>query len=175
MANLGPAVLLAAGTLFVQLPDAPYQGTSPEIVEAMLRMADVRAGDVVYDLGCGDGRIVIAAVRRPGVRAVCVELDPQRLRWARDAAEEKGVSALIRFVQGDLFEVPIGDATVVTLFLMRPANLRLRPKLLRELRPGTRVVSNGFDMGNWEADRTEQVGQPPRTVYLWTIAEPKGR
>jgi SAM-dependent methyltransferase len=170
---IAPALL--AAVLLPQLPDAPYQGTAPDVVAAMLRLAELHTGDVVYDLGCGDGRIVIAAVRRPGVRGVCVELDPQRLRWARDAAEEAGVSALIRFVQGDLFEVPIGDATVVTLFLMRPANLRLRPKLLRELAPGTRVVSNTFDMGNWDADRTERVGQPPRTVYRWTIPEPKGR
>jgi hypothetical protein len=102
-----------------------------------------------------------------------VELDAQRLRWARDAADAAGVTSLIRFVQGDLFEVPIADATVVTLYLMRPANLRLRPRLLRELRPGTRVVSNTFDMGNWEPDTTEQVGQPPRTVYRWTIPEPR--
>jgi SAM-dependent methyltransferase len=164
------AVLFGAGALF-QLLDAPFHGTPPEVVASMLRLADLRAGDVVYDLGCGDGRIVIAAVRTPRVRGVCVELDPQRLRWARDAAEDAGVSGLITFVQGDLFEVPIADATVVTLYLMRPANLRLRPRLLRELRPGTRVVSNTFDMGNWEPARTEQVGQPPRTVYLWRIPE----
>ncbi|HVR69632.1 MAG TPA: class I SAM-dependent methyltransferase [Vicinamibacteria bacterium] len=167
------AVLIAAGAPAAQLPDAPYHGTPPEVVEGMLRLAGVRAGDVVYDLGCGDGRIVIAAVRKPGVRGVCVELDPARLRWARDAAEEAGVAALIRFVQGDLFEVPIQDATVVTLYLMRPANLRLRPRLLKELRPGTRVVSQTFDMGNWEADREERVGHPPKTIYLWTI--PEGR
>jgi len=158
--------------LSVQLPDAPYEETPPEIVERMLRLADLHPGDVVYDLGCGDGRIVIAAVRRPGVRGVCVELDPARLKWAREVAENAGVSSLIRFVQGDLFEVPIQDATVVTLYLLRPTNLRLRPRLLRELRPGTRVVSLRFDMGNWEAERTEQVGDPPRTIYRWTIPEP---
>jgi SAM-dependent methyltransferase len=167
------ALLLGPAALLGQLPDAPYHGTPPEVVAAMLRLADVHPGDVVYDLGCGDGRIVIAAVRKPGVRGVCVELDAQRLRWARDAADAAGVTSLIRFVQGDLFEVPIADATVVTLYLMRPANLRLRPRLLRELRPGTRVVSNTFDMGNWEPDTTEQVGQPPRTVYRWTIPEPR--
>jgi SAM-dependent methyltransferase len=167
------AVLITAGASAAQLPDAPYHGTPPEIVAAMLRIADVHAGDVVYDLGCGDGRIVIAAVRTPGVRGVCVELDPQRLRWARDAAEAAGVTSLIRFVQGDLFDVPIADATVVTLYLMRPANLRLRPKLLRELRPGARVVSQTFDMGNWDADREEKVGNPPKVIYLWTIPAPK--
>ena len=169
------ALLFGAGALFVQLPSAPFHGTPPDVVAAMLRLAEVRAGDVVYDLGCGDGRIVIAAVRTPGVRGVCVELDPQRLRWAREAAEAAGVAGAIRFVQGDLFEVPIGEATVVTLYLMRPANLRLRPKLLRELRPGARVVSQTFDMGNWEAERTERVGEPARTVYRWTIPAPTTR
>jgi hypothetical protein len=165
--------LLIAADLHAQIPAAPYAGTPPEVVERMLQLAELRQGDVVYDLGCGDGRIVIAAVRRPLVRAVCVELDPARLRWARDAADQAGVSSLIQFVQGDLFEVPIQDATVVTLYLMRPANLRLRPRLLRELRPGTRVVSSTFDMGNWEADRTQQVGNPAKTIYRWTIPEPR--
>jgi SAM-dependent methyltransferase len=165
------ALLFTAGALAPQLPAAPYEGTPPAIVERMLRLADLRSGDVVYDLGCGDGRIVIAAVRRPGVRGVCVELDPTLLRSAREAAGEAGVAGLIRFVQGDLFEVPIEDATVVTVYLMRPANLRLRPRLLRELHPGTRVVSYRFDMGNWEAERTEQVGDPPRTLYRWTIPD----
>ena len=163
-------LVFMAGALTGQLPDAPYEETPPEIVERMLRLADLRPGDVVYDLGCGDGRIVIAAVRRRGVRGVCVELDPARLKWAREVAEEAGVSSLIRFVQGDLFEVPIQDATVVTLYLLRPTNLRLKPKLLRELRPGTRVVSYRFDMGNWEAERTEKVGD--REIYRWTIPEP---
>jgi SAM-dependent methyltransferase len=165
------AVVLLAAALGAQHLDAPYEETPPEVVERMLRLADLRMGDVVYDLGCGDGRIVIAAVRHPGVRGVCVELDPARLRWARQVAEEAGVSALIRFVEGDLFEVPIQDASVVTLYLMRPANLRLRPRLLRELRPGSRVVSYRFDMGNWEAERTEEVGNPPRTIYRWSIPE----
>ena len=164
--------ILAAGALAAQLPDAPYEETPPEIVERMLQLADLHPGDVVYDLGCGDGRIVIAAVRRLGVRGVCVELDPARLKWAREVAEKAGVAGLIRFVEGDLFEVPIQDATVVTLYLLRPTNLRLKPKLLRELRPGSRVVSLRFDMGNWEAERTEQVGNPPKTIYRWTIPEP---
>ena len=166
------AIVLTTGVLLPQLLDAPYEETPPEIVQRMLQIAYMRPGDVVYDLGCGDGRIVIAAVRRPGVRGVCVEVDPARIKWARQVAEEAGVAPLIRFVQGDLFEVPIQDATVVTLYLLRPTNLRLRPRLLRELRPGTRVISLRFDMGNWEPERTEQVdGSPPRTIYRWTIPE----
>ena len=152
--------------------DVPYVPTPPEVVEAMLKLGNVRGGDIHYDLGCGDGRIVIAAVRRLGVRGVCVELDPARLKWAREVAEKAGVAGLIRFVEGDLFEVPLQDATVVTLYLLRPTNLRLKPKLLRELRPGSRVVSLRFDMGNWEAERTEQVGNPPKTIYRWTIPQP---
>ena len=164
--------LLFTAALTLQLPDAPYEETPPAVVERMLRLADLHPGDVVYDLGCGDGRIVIAAVRRLGVRGVCVELDPARLKWAREVAEKAGVAGLIRFVEGDLFEVPLQDATVVTLYLLRPTNLRLKPKLLRELRPGSRVVSLRFDMGNWEAERTEQVGNPPKTIYRWTIPQP---
>jgi ubiquinone/menaquinone biosynthesis C-methylase UbiE len=168
--NLLVLPVLFTTALTVQLPDAPYEETPPAVVERMLNLADLHPGDVVYDLGCGDGRIVIAAVKRRGVRGVCVELDPARLKWARQVAEEAGVSGLIRFVQGDLFEVPMEDASVVTLYLLRPTNLRLKPRLLRELRPGTRVVSYRFDMGNWEAERTEKVGD--RAIYRWTIPEP---
>jgi len=153
-------------------PDVMFLPTDVETIDGMLKLARVTKTDVVYDLGCGDGRIVIAAVRRLGVRGVCVELDPARLKWAREVAEKAGVAGLIRFVEGDLFEVPLQDATVVTLYLLRPTNLRLKPKLLRELRPGSRVVSLRFDMGNWEAERTEQVGNPPKTIYRWTIPQP---
>ena len=164
------AAVLGAGALPAQ--DAPYHATPHEVVERMLELARLRFGDVVYDLGCGDGRIVIAAVRTPGVRGVCVEIDPARLRWARDAAERAGVAGRIHLVQGDLFEVPIRDATVVTLYLLRPVNLRLRPRLLRELRPGTRVVSNGFDMGDWEPERQVVLREPSfTTLYRWTIPE----
>jgi SAM-dependent methyltransferase len=164
------AALSTAWALGGQMGDAPYHGTPPEVVERMLQLAEVKFGDVVYDLGCGDGRIVIAAVRTPGVTGVCVELSPARLQWARDAAERAGVSDRIRFVEGDLFEVPIADASVVTLYLLRPANLRLRPRLLEELRPGTRVVSSTFDMGDWEPERTVVVeGPPSTTLYRWRI------
>ena len=167
-------VAAVAAALSAQLGDAPYLGSPPAVVRRMLDMAELRAGDVVYDLGCGDGRIVIEAVRTAGVRGVCVELDPARVRWARDAADRAGVSDRIRFVQGDLFVVPIEEATVVTLYLLRPANLRLRPRLLAELRPGARVVSSSFDMGNWEPERKSVVGEPPTTVYRWTIPERRG-
>ena len=156
--------------------DVPYVATPPEVVERMLQLAQVKAGDVVYDLGCGDGRIVVAAVQRPNVRGVCVEIDPQRLRWARDAAQAAGVAERIRFVQGDFFRVEVADATVVLLYLSRPVNLRLRPRLLAELQPKTRVVSYTADMGDWEPDQTVALEQPfPSRLYLWTIPPRTGR
>lgn len=164
----GLIALLASAAAPAQ--DVPYVATPPEVVERMIELAQVKAGDVVYDLGCGDGRIVVAAVRATGVRGVCVEIDPVRLRWSRDSAEAAGVTDRIRFVQGDFFEVPIEDATVVMLYLSRPVNLRLRPRLLKELRPGTRVVSFTEDMGDWEPERTLAVDKPfAATLYRWTI------
>jgi ubiquinone/menaquinone biosynthesis C-methylase UbiE len=150
--------------------DVPYVGTSAAAVQQMIELARLRAGDVVYDLGCGDGRIVIAAVQVPGVRGVCVEIDPALVRLGRDEVEKAGVADKIKFVQGDIFEVPIEDATVVMLYLLREVNLRLRPRLWKELRPGTRVVSNTFDMGDWEPERQVTVPPGPTTIYRWTIS-----
>jgi SAM-dependent methyltransferase len=150
---------------------APYVSTPPEVVDRMLALAGVASGDVVYDLGCGDGRIVIAAVRTPGVRGVCVEIDASILKEARANAERAGVADRIRFVEGDLFEVPISDATVVTLYLLPLVNRQLRPRLLAELKPGTRVVSHRFDMGDWKPERTVTVDVEGRqaVVHRWVI------
>ena len=154
--------------------DVPYVPTSPEVVQAMIGLAAVKAGDVVYDLGCGDGRIVIAAVRIAGVRGVCVDIDPERIADSRRNAAGAGVEERIRFVRGDLFEVPIADATVVMMYLLPEVNLRLRPRLRTELRPGTRVVSHAFSMGSWKPHREIEVGEPPGStpVYLWLV--PRG-
>ena len=154
--------------------DVPYVPTSPEVVKAMIALAAVRAGDVVYDLGCGDGRIVIAAVQVAGVRGVCVDIDPERIVDSRRNAAAAGVQDRIRFVQGDLFQVPIADATVVMMYLLPEVNLRLRPRLRTELRPGSRVVSHAFSMGSWKPDREIEVGEPPANtpVYLWLV--PRG-
>jgi SAM-dependent methyltransferase len=151
--------------------DVPYLPTAPEVVRRMIQLAGVRSGDVVYDLGCGDGRIVIAAVSIPGVRGVCVEIDPARLRESRHNAEAAAVADSIEFVQGDLFEVPIADATVVMLYLLPDVNLRLRPRLQRELRPGARVVSHSFSMGDWKPRRIVEFGAPPDldVLYLWVV------
>ena len=154
---------------------APYISTPPEIVAEMLKVARVTKEDVVYDLGCGDGRIVIAAARKYGARGVCVEINPELIKQARENAQRAGVADRLEFVTRDLFETDLTGATVVTVFLMKSLNLRLRPKLLRELRPGARVVSQAFDMGDWEPTKTVEVndGGTWGTVYYWVI--PGGR
>lgn len=156
-------------------PDVPYEPTPQHVVAEMLTLANVGANDVVYDLGCGDGRIVIAAVKAFGARGVCVDIDPQRIRESRANAEQAGVAQRIRFLTQDLFETDIGEATVVTLFLYPDVNLRLRPKLWRDLRPGTRVVSYVHDMGDWTAreTRTVQTSRGSRKVHLWIIGPQK--
>ena len=153
--------------------DVPYVPTPPEVVERMLLLGDVGSGDVVYDLGCGDGRIVIAAVQRPGVRGVCVDLDPVRILESRRNAEAEGVADRVSFVEQDLFEARIEDATVVMLYLLPAVNLKLRPRLLAELRPGTRIVSHAFDMGDWKPERREVVKLPQThyVIYSWVVPE----
>ena len=151
-------------------PDVIFVGTEPAVVTAMLKLAGVKAGDVVYDLGCGDGRIVIAAAKEFGARGVGIDIDPDRVRQARGLAERAGVADRTKFVQGDIFdpEVKFDDATVVTLFLLPELNERLRPRLWRELKPGTRVVSNSFDMGAaWKPEKTAQIGA--FAIYLFRV------
>jgi precorrin-6B methylase 2 len=167
-------VLLASVPTSAQVPDVPFVATPQIVVQRMLELAEVKAGDVVYDLGCGDGRIVIAAAQIEGVKGVCVEIDPARIQQSRENAEQAGVLDRIQFVQGDFFEVPIQEATVVALYLLPDVNLRLRPRLQSELKPGTRVVSNAFDMGDWEPEKRVMVGAPPNNfseIYRWTIAD----
>jgi SAM-dependent methyltransferase len=153
-------------------PDVHFVPTEMGMVQAMLRVAQVRKDDVVYDLGCGDGRIVITAVKRYGARGVCVDIDPARIEESRRKADSVGVSQRITFREGDLFEMDLRDATVVTLYLLPALNERLRPKLFRELRPGSRIVSNSFDMGDWKADSVLQ--SSPRSqfssfAYYWVL------
>lgn len=152
-------------------PDVPFEPTPHHVVAEMLKLAQVGANDLVYDLGCGDGRIVIAAVKQFGARGVCVDIDPQRVIESRANAQHAGVAERIRFLNQDLFETEIGDATVVTLFLWPDINLKLRPKLLRELRPGTRVVSYIHSMGDWPAQDSRNVegARGPRKVFVWVI------
>lgn len=151
----------------VRQPDIYFVPTPPEVVRAMLQMANVRKGDVVYDLGCGDGRIVIAAAQVYGVRGVGIDIDPQRIKEAEENAKKAGVEKLVKFRQGDLFETDFKEATVVTLYLLERLNEKLKPRLLSELKPGSRIVSHAFGMGDWPPEKTEDVDG--RMVYLWTV------
>lgn len=159
-------------------PERAYAGlwvpSPPEVIAAMLQLAEVAPGDVVYDLGSGEGEIVIEAARRYGVRAVGVELDHERIENAGKNAAAAGVANRVTFLQRDLFEVDIGEATVVTLYLFPELMRRLRPKLLRELRPGTRIVAHDFRLPDWPPDKTVDVTlDRVRRVYLWTVPAPR--
>ena len=157
----------ATGGVQSRLPDVAYASTPPPVVEAMLQLAGVTSADVVYDLGCGDGRIVVAAAKARGARGVGVDIDPERIAEANALAQREGVTDRVTFVLGDLFQADFRDATVVMLYLQPEPNLRLRPRLLTELRPGTRVVSFSYDMGDWIPDEMRRV--EGRRIYLWTI------
>lgn len=149
-------------------PDVPFVPTRQEVVEAMLKMADVKPGDIVYDLGCGDGRIVITAAQKFGARGVGIDIDPTRISEARYNARRAGVEKQVEFKVGDLFEADIRGATVVTLYLLPEINLRLKPKLQRDLKRGTRIVSHDFSMGDeWKPERAQKIGNS--TIYFWTI------
>ena len=147
-------------------PDVPYVPTTDRAVEAMLKLAGVTKSDIVYDLGCGDGRIVIAAAKLFGARGVGIDINPVRIGEANENAKKAGVEKLVRFEENDLFEANFKEATVVTLFLLPNINLKLRPKLLQELKPGTRVVSNTFDMGDWKPRGCRASGRPG----VWGVA-----
>jgi SAM-dependent methyltransferase len=158
---------------------APYVPTPRHVVWRMLDLAAVSEDDVVYDLGSGDGRIVLAAAKRYGARGVGIEIDPDLVKKARMKARQLGVADRVTFRQGDLFEVDLSEATVVTLYLWPDMNNRLRPKLRAELDPGDRVVSHSFDIDDWAADTTVQVddrtvGGGPRTLFRWTIPDTTG-
>jgi len=149
-------------------PDVVYIPTPEPVVDAMLKLAEVKRTDVVYDLGSGDGRIVIAAAKQYGARGVGIEIDAALVKQARQNATAAGVADRVRFVTQDVFAADLKPATVVTLYLLQSLNERLRPKLVRELRPATRIVSHVFNMGpEWPAEKTVEVDG--RSVYLWTI------
>jgi len=161
-------------------PDVPYVPTAVEAVDAMLKLADAKKTDIVYDLGCGDGRIVIAAAKNFGAHAVGIDIDPLRIKEARENAKKAGVEPLVRFEENDLFKADIHEASVVTLFLLSSVNLKLRPKLLSDLKPGSRIVSNTFDMGDWKPDKEQTLGDIgelffSRKLYLWTVPPRDGK
>ena len=164
-------VLAAPAAAREQTPDVIYVPTPYEVVDEMLRLANVKKGDVLYDLGSGDGRIPVTAAKKFGIRAVGIDIDPQRIKEATENAKKNGVSKLVTFKQEDLFKTDFKDATVVTLYLLPDLNVKLRPRLLNELKPGTRIVSHQFDMGTWKPEkRLESNG---RTVYFWTVPKKK--
>ena len=179
-ASLLPAVVLVllggcswSGAIATEPPalDVIFVATDLEVVRAMLEAAKVGPGDVVYDLGCGDGRIVVTAAQRYGARGVGVDLDPERIREARENAARAGVTDRVTFIQQDLFATDVTPATVVALYLSPEINLRLRDTLRRNLRPGSRVVSHQFDMGDWPPERSFEVvvSGATRRVFLWRI------
>lgn len=153
---------------------APFVPTPMEVVERMLALAEVKTGDVVYDLGSGDGRIIIMAAKQYGVRGVGFEIDPGLVQESREFASAEGVGHLVEFHQKDVMTVDLSPATVVTLYLYPESNMLLRPKLWRQLKPGARVVSNDFDMEDWKPDKVEQLVDPEGanwTLYLWRITD----
>jgi precorrin-6B methylase 2 len=171
------AVALAAPTAAVaqaarpaaeaRQPDVIFVPTPQPVVDAMLEMAKVKKGDVLYDLGSGDGRIPVTAAKRYGVRAVGIDIDPERIREANANAVKAGVTQLVTFRNTDLFTADFSEASVVTLYLLDSLNQKLRPKLLKELKPGTRIVSHAFRMGDWEPEQTREVGG--NMIYFWTV------
>ena len=186
MRSLLPVITAACAVVFLSVaaplaqapappkPDVVYVPTPQPVVDAMLALANVKNTDVVYDLGSGDGRIVITAAKKYGARGVGVEVDPELVKRATENAAAAGVADRVRFVTQDLFTADIRPATVVTLYLLQSLNERLRPKLVRELNPGTRVVSHVFNMGpEWPPERTETVERS--RIYLWTIAKTSER
>lgn len=153
-------------------PDVIYVPTPQAVVDRMLAIAKVNSKDKLYDLGSGDGRIPITAARKFGIRATGIDINPERIKEANINAKKAGVTDRVRFLNQDLFQSKFSDATVVTLYLLPELNVKLRPQLLSQLKPGTRIVSHAFDMGDWKPDRTEQVqveGGGTNTIYFWTV------
>ena len=162
-----PSVFLAQQKML----DVPYVPTKYPVVDEMLKLAGVQKGDVVYDLGCGDGRLVVTAAQRYGAHGVGFDIDPERIAESGENATKAGVTGLVKFHEQDLFTADFHEATVMTLYLLTSVNLKLRPKLLRELRPGTRIVSHNFGMGEWKPDASSSVDVEDisHEVYLWII------
>jgi SAM-dependent methyltransferase len=170
MAALIVVTVIFAYDIIRRSPDIKYVPTPQKVVNKMLEAAKVGESDVVYDLGSGDGRIPIAAVKDFGAkRGVGVDIDPELIRKANENAQQAGVADKIEFIQGDLFTMDFSEATVVTLYLGIKINLKLRPQLLEQLKPGTRIVSHNYDMGDWKPEQTIKVENS--TVYFWTVPE----
>jgi precorrin-6B methylase 2 len=150
--------------------DVPFVPTPQPVVEEMLRLAEPKEGEVLYDLGCGDGRIVVTAAKKYNVKGIGVDIDPERIKECRENAEKAGVTDRVKFIQKNLFEMDFGDADVLCMYLLTSVNAKLKPKILADMKPGARVVSHAFDMGDWKPDQTVQVKESDnRTVYFWVV------
>jgi precorrin-6B methylase 2 len=164
-----PRVLAQPATATPAL-DVPYVPTPQQVVDRMLQLAEVGKNDVLYDLGCGDGRIVVTAAKTYGARCTGIDLDPERIAEAKENAKKAGVADKVTFRVADLFETDLSPASVVTLYLLSTVNVKLRPRLWKQLKVGSRIVSHAFDMGSaWPAEKTETVDG--RTIYYWTITQ----
>jgi ribosomal protein L11 methylase PrmA len=167
VAGVGATSAFAQTVAPSRRPDVIYVPTPEAVVEAMLQVANVTKSDVVYDLGCGDGRIPVTAARKYGAHGVCFDIDPERIKEATANVAKNNVGSLVKVVHADLFEQDLSGATVVTLYLLPSLNVKLMPKLMKELKPGTRIVSHAFDMGDWKPEKELDVDG--RKVYFWTI------
>jgi ribosomal protein L11 methylase PrmA len=163
----GATSALAQTAAPARRPDVIFVPTPEAVVEAMLQVANVTKNDMVYDLGCGDGRIPVTAAKKYGARGVCFDIDPQRIKEANENVAKNNVGNLVKVVEGDLFEQDLSGASVITLYLLPSLNVKLMPKLMKELKPGTRIVSHAFDMGDWKPEKELDVDG--RKVYYWTI------
>ncbi len=166
LAVASPVAAQAVAAPGLRQPDVIYVPTRQSVVDAMLKVANVKAGDTVYDLGCGDGRIVVTAAKL-GARGICIDIDPQRVKEANENVTKNAVGDRVRVLNQDLFTTDISDASVVALYLLPSLNLKLRPTLWKTLKPGTRIVSHDFDMGDWKPEQTLNVDGA--TIYYWTI------
>lgn len=167
LAVLGAIAAAALAQAPRRQPDVPYVPTPQEVVDEMLKLGNVSKNDVLYDLGSGDGRIVITAAQKFGTRGTGIDINPERIKEANENAQKASVTDKVKFLEQDLFEANFKDATVVTLYLLPGINLKLRPKLWHDLKPGTRIVSHSFDMGDWTPEK--EVDVSGRKIYFWTI------
>jgi SAM-dependent methyltransferase len=165
----GAAVVASLLSVCAAGQDVPYVRSPEYVVERMLKLADVKADDVVYDLGCGDGRICIAASKTYGCRSVGIDIDPNRVREANNFAKRAGVTDKTKFITQDVLDSRFDDATVVCLYMLREFNIKLRPRLLAQLKPGTRVVAHTFGLGDWKPDRTERLPGVQHEIFLWVV------
>jgi len=163
----GCGTLVAQQSAPRRSPDVPYVPTPQPVVDAMLKLGEVKKGDILYDLGSGDGRIPITAAKMYGVRGTGIDINPERISEAEANAKKEQVTDKVKFLNQDLFEASISDATVITLYLLPSINLKLRPKLFKDLKPGTRIVSHSFDMGDWQPEKKIEIDG--RYLYLWRI------